>query len=92
RNLIRIKAGPGSETDKRVDRVAVLAELDVDHEERLYPTPDAFPEVRTVIARSVLDTIVAHARTPGLPLVLHATGGMGKTVIMQGIAECLAAE
>ena len=30
RNLIRIKAGPGSERDKRVDRVAVLAELDVE--------------------------------------------------------------
>ncbi|MBZ9757316.1 hypothetical protein LB524_18690 [Mesorhizobium sp. ESP6-5] len=92
RNLIRVKAGPGSETDKRVDRVAVLAELDVDHEERLYPTPDAFPEVGTVIARSVLDTIVGQARVPGLPLVLHATGGMGKTVLMQGVAERLGAD
>src|SRR3546814_1392202 len=49
RNLIRIKAGPGSETDKRVDRVSVLAELEVEHEDRLYPTPDAFPEVEVVI-------------------------------------------
>ena len=89
RNLIRIKAGPGSEADKRVDRVAVLAELEVDHEDRLYPTPDAFPEVRDVVQRNVLSEIVARAREAGAPLIVHAAGGMGKTVLMQGIADQL---
>lgn len=92
RNLIRIKAGPGSETDKRVDRVAVLAALDVEHEDRLYPTPDAFPEVDDVIQRDVLGDIAALAREPGLPLVVHAAGGMGKTVLMQGLADRLRAD
>lgn len=87
RNLIRIKAGPGSETDKRVDRVAVLAELEVEHEDRLYPTPDAFPEVEVVIQRDVLGDIATLARETGLPLVIHAAGGMGKTVLMQGLAD-----
>lgn len=89
RNLIRIKAGPGSETDKRVDRVAILAELEVEHEDRLYPTPDAFPEVEVVIQRQVLGDIVALAREVGPPLVVHAAGGMGKTVLMQGLADRL---
>lgn len=92
RNLIRIKAGPGSETDKRVDRVAVLAELEVEHEDRLYPTPDAFPEVQVVIQRDVLDDITILAREAGLPLVVHAAGGMGKTVLMQGVADRLRAD
>jgi len=92
RNLIRIKAGPGSETDKRVDRVAVLAELEVEHEDRLYPTPDAFPEVEVVIKRDVLDDIAILAREAGLPLVVHAAGGMGKTVLMQGLADRLRAD
>lgn len=92
RNLIRIKAGPGSETDKRVDRVAVLAELGVEHEDRLYPTPDAFPEVEVVIQRDVLDEIAILAREAGLPLVVHAAGGMGKTVLMQGLADRLRAD
>ena len=87
RNLIRIKAGPGGETDKRIDRVAVLAELEVDHEERLYPTPDAFPQVDRVIERSLMDEIVSLAQAPGLPVVLHGAGGMGKTVLMQSLAE-----
>lgn len=92
RNLIRIKAGPGSETDKRVDRVAVLAELEVEHEDRLYPTPDAFPEVEVVIQRDVLGDIATLAREAGLPLVVHAAGGMGKTVLMQGLADRLRAD
>lgn len=92
RNLIRIKAGPGSETDKRVDRVAVLAELEVEHEDRLYPTPDAFPEVEVVIQRDALGDIATLAREVGLPLVVHAAGGMGKTVLMQSLADRLRAD
>lgn len=91
-NLIRIKAGPGSETDKRVDRVAVLAELEVEHEDRLYPTPDAFPEVEIVIQREALDEIAILARKADLPVVVHAAGGMGKTVLMQSLANRLRAD
>lgn len=92
RNLIRIKAGPGSEADKRIDRVAVLAELEVEHEDRLYPTPDAFPEVEEVVQRAVLDDITSLARESGFPLIVHAAGGMGKTVLMQGLADRLRAD
>ncbi|MQB05740.1 ATP-binding protein [Agrobacterium tumefaciens] len=92
RNLIRIKAGPGSETDKRVDRVAVLAELEVEHEDRLYPTPDAFPDLEVIVQRDVIGDIVSVARESAAPLVVHAAGGMGKTVLMQGIAEQLRAD
>ena len=89
RSLIRIKAGPGSETDKRIDGVAVLAELEVEHEDRLYPTPDAFPEDEVVIQRDVVGEIAILARVAGVPLVVHAAGGMGKTVLMQGLADRL---
>lgn len=90
RNLIRIKAGPGSEADKTIDRVAVLAELDVEHEDRLYPTPDAFPDVTEVIPRALLNQVAALARLPGNPLVVHAAGGMGKTVLLRSLADHLA--
>ncbi len=89
RNLIRVKAGSGSETNKRIDRVAVLAELDVEHEDRLYPTPDAFPNVDAVIDRKILDELLTKAVEEGFPLVVHAPGGMGKTVLMQGLAKRL---
>ncbi|MTH59987.1 ATP-binding protein [Paracoccus litorisediminis] len=92
RNLIRIKAGPGSESDKRIDRVAVLAELEVEHEDRLYPTPDAFPEVKDLVQREVLSAILAQVRQTGAPLIVHAAGGMGKTVLMQTLADQLHAD
>ena len=92
RNLVRSKAGPGSEADKRIDRVAVLCELQVEHEDRLYPAPDAFPEVGTVIDRAVFDDVVAQLQLPGLPLVVHGAGGMGKTVLMRGLVERLQAD
>jgi hypothetical protein len=85
RNLIRLKAGAGSQHDKRIDRVAVLAELEVEHEDRLYPTPDAFPAVERVVERAVLGEVVAEARSLGPPLVLHAAGGMGKTGPKRGV-------
>ncbi len=66
--------------------------MEVEHEDRLYPTPDAFPEVEEVIQRAVLDDITILARKAGLPLVIHAAGGMGKTVLMQGLADWLRAD
>ncbi|MBW7836506.1 MAG: NACHT domain-containing protein [Sphingomonadales bacterium] len=87
RNLIRNKAGPDGSGDNRIDRIAVLAELEVDHEARLYPVPDAFAPVEHVVDRAIVAEIVDLSRADSLPLVIHAAGGMGKTVLMQSIAE-----
>lgn len=89
RNLVRIKAGPSGTGDNRIDRVAVLAELGVHHEDQLYPTQDAFPTVGTLIDRPVLDEAVALVKAVGPPLLIHGAGGMGKTVLMQGLARRL---
>jgi hypothetical protein len=87
RNFVRMKAGPADGGNNRIDRVAVLAELGVDHEDRLYPTPDAFPPVGLLIERSIVNEALAIARAPGAPLIIHGAGGMGKTVLMQSLAE-----
>ena len=89
RNLVRIKAGPSGTGDNRIDRVAVLAELGVHHEDQLYPTQDAFPPVGTLIDRPVLERAVTLVKAVGPPLLIHGAGGMGKTVLMQGLAKRL---
>lgn len=91
RNLVRNKAGPDGEGDNRINRISVLAELEVDHEEQLYPTPDAFPPVAHLISRPLVDDVAELALSPGPPLIVHAAGGMGKTVLMQAVAERLRA-
>jgi hypothetical protein len=88
-HLVREKAGFAGLRNKLIDRVAVLDELKVDHENDLYPAPDVFPPVETRIERKVLDDILAKTRMIRLPLVVHGEGGMGKTVLMQALAERL---
>lgn len=89
RNLVRTKAGANNDGDKRINRVAVLAELKVAHEDQLYPTEDAFPPIGTLIARPIVDQAAAMVREHGLPLIIHGAGGMGKTVLMQSLAATL---
>ena len=44
------------------------------------------------IQRSALDELAILARETGPPLIVHAAGGMGKTVLMQGLADRLQAD
>lgn len=88
-HLVREKAGMAGLDDKVIDRVAVLDAFELDDENLLYPTPDAFPAVEKRIERPILDAIVARARATSLPLLVHGEGGMGKTVLMQALADRL---
>lgn len=90
-HLVREKAGSAGQQDNLIERVTVLGELDIDHEDDLYPTADAFPEVGAIIDRPILAELVGKVRASTLPLILHAEGGVGKTVLMQALAERLSA-
>lgn len=89
RALIRDKAGPEGELNNRIDRIAVLAELEVDHEDQLYPTPDAFPAVANLVPRSIVNDLAVMVDEVGPAVVVNAAGGMGKTVLMQSLSEQL---
>lgn len=87
RSLVRSKAGFEGQGNNLINRVSVLAELEIDDENQLYPTPDAFPPVGNVIQRPIAEDIALATRSQNLPVIVHAAGGMGKTVLMQAIAE-----
>ncbi|WP_422009898.1 NACHT domain-containing protein [Reyranella sp.] len=89
RNLVRSKVGIEGAGNNLIDRVAVLAELGVDDERTLYPTPDAFPALGHVVSRAIVDRVLEATKVDPLPLVIHAAGGMGKTVLMQSVAKRL---
>ncbi|MCC4256354.1 hypothetical protein [Sphingobium lactosutens] len=90
-HLMRKKAGSAGQADNLIERVTVLNELEIDHEDDLYPTEDAFPEVGAIVVRPLLDDLVANVKAATLPLVVHAEGGFGKTVLMQALADRLKA-
>ena len=89
RNLVREKVSVAGEADKLINRVAVLAELGIDNESVLYPTPEAFPPVEHAVARPFVNTVVAAVTDNVVPLLVHAAGGMGKTVLLQAVRRAL---
>jgi hypothetical protein len=88
RDLVRDKAGGAGQHDNLIDRVAVLAAIGIAHESELFPTPDAFPFVSAVVERPAALSLLGQI-TDGAPLVVHAAGGMGKTVLIQWLARQL---
>jgi hypothetical protein len=88
RKLVRDKNGAEGQHNKLIVRVDVLAALILDHEDDLLPTPDAFPAVGEVVERTQLTSFLTALGSNGRWLV-HAEGGIGKTVFVQSAAAQL---
>ena len=85
--MVRAKAeSPGQ--DNNVIRLAdVLNALQLEEVEDLLPTPEAFPLVRAELVRCQGSEIMSRLKTLDRPLLVHGSGGMGKTVLMQQLRE-----
>jgi hypothetical protein len=59
--------------------------LGLGHESELLPTPEAFPAVGNVVRRVQLSEFIASLATAPRWIV-HASGGLGKTVFVQSVA------
>ena len=89
KQMVQDKAGTKGEGRNVITRVDVLAALEIEREEDLLPCSSKLPEVGQIVEREQLAE--ALALVPGLarPLLVHAAGGMGKTVFMRSLAEKL---
>jgi hypothetical protein len=85
---VRDKAGSVGQRNNLIMQVDVLAALGLTHEGDLLPTPQAFPEIGAVVERVQLAEFIKEiARAPRW--VVHAAGGIGKTVFVQSLAAHL---
>jgi len=89
RQLLRDKAGLVGQRDNVITRVDVMDALELQGPEDLLPCPDGFPEVGRVVDREQLPTLVSQMPTIQKPLLIHADGGVGKTVFLQSLARIL---
>lgn len=89
RDLVREKAGTKGKNNNLINRVDMLACLEVGDEHDLFPAPDALPKVTKIIERPVVDELITKLKQGGDPLLVDAPGGMGKTVLIQSIARRL---
>lgn len=89
-NLIIKKAGPCGQRNNLIRREDILHALDCEIED-LFPADARFSNVGDVIERAELaiarDLVKGH-----LPVLVHADGGVGKTVFVQSLARMLANE
>lgn len=89
-HLAREKAGIAGEGDNLIRRVDVLGALEVGHEDDLLPAKPSFADVGDVVVRAELTSVAVRIRAADKPVLLKATGGVGKTVFMQSLANAFA--
>lgn len=89
RNMVRKKAGYDEEHRKVIRQVDVLSALELSDVDDLLPCPASLADVGEVVAREQLPDAVALVPLLTKPLLVHAEGGVGKTVFLESLASSL---
>ena len=89
RQLLRDKAGLAGERQNVITRTDVLDALELQSPGDLFPCPASFPEIGKVVEREQLSNVVSRIPKLDKPLLIHADGGVGKTVFLQSLAKIL---
>ena len=89
RQMVRDKAGNAGTNRNLITRTDILAVLKIGDPEDLLPCRPAIPDVGGVVEREQLADAVAKVRGLSTPLLIHAAGGVGKTVFMDSLASAM---
>lgn len=89
KQMVRDKAGYAGTNRNVIGRPDVLSALDISDPEDLFPCPTALADIGPVVKRKQLATAVELVPKLTKPLLIHAAGGVGKTVFMDSLASAL---
>ena len=89
RQLLRDKAGLAGQGRNLVTRTDVLDVLEVQSPDDLFPCRAGFPRVGKVVRREQLTEAAKLIPKLDKPLLIHAAGGVGKTVFLQSLSKVL---
>lgn len=90
-DLVLKKAGPSGQGKNLIRREDVLDALDCEPED-LFPAETRFIDVGAIVERTELSTTSDLVKASELPILVHAEGGVGKTVFVQSLAARMANE
>ena len=90
RQMVRDKAGYAGTNQNLIKRIDILAAFEIGDPQDLLPCESRLPKVGTVVERAQLADAMAHISQMNEPLLIHSTGGIGKTVFMETLATKLA--
>lgn len=86
RNLVREKAGSAGTNRNLIIRTDVLAALQIGDPRDLLPCERAVVAVGKILEREQTPVAISHISTMSRPLLVHASGGVGKTVFLDTLA------
>lgn len=92
RELVRDKAGYAGTDRNLIRRTDVLAALQIGDPRELLPCEAALVDVGEVLEREQLQEAISRICSTTMPLLVHATGGVGKTVFMDSLASKIATD
>lgn len=92
RELVRDKAGYAGTNRNLIRRTDVLAALQIGDQKDLLPCEAALVDVGKVLEREQLSEAMTRIGSTSTPLLIHATGGIGKTVFMDSLASKIATD
>lgn len=87
RDLVRDKAGYAGTNRNLIRRTDVLAAFQIGDPKDLLPCEAALVDVGKVLERAQLGEAISRIGSTATPLLIHATGGVGKTVFMDSLAS-----
>ena len=91
RDLVREKAGSAGTNQNIITRTDILAALQIGDPKDLLPCAPALAGVGKIVEREQLAEAIDKIPTLSVPLLVHAAGGVGKTVFMGSLAEKISA-
>ncbi|MEB4783720.1 ATP-binding protein [Paenibacillus jamilae] len=85
--LVRDKALPDSNGE--IVREEILEKFRVTSERDLFPAPPEFEELEKIVYREQHETMLKEILCSSDPLIIHAPGGVGKTVFARQVSQSL---
>lgn len=92
RDMVRKKAGYDAEYKKVIRQVDVLDALELSDVKDLLPCPSSLAKIGEVVKREQLEGAAALMPSLAKPLLIHAAGGVGKTVFLDSLASLLSGQ
>ena len=89
KDLIREKAGSAGTNQNLITRPDILAALKVSDADDLLPCEPRLIDVGPVVEREQLSDALERIETAMKPVLIHAAGGVGKTVFMESLERRL---
>lgn len=89
KQLVRDKAGGKGQKNNLIVRVDVLSTLEIQGEEELLPCPESLIDIGPLVKREQLPDVIKLIPKLNKPLLVHAEGGVGKTVFLSSMSRQL---